>query len=272
MRKVNDKQRRGSSVQGIGMKNILDPSQLLSQTLFVRVVEEKIQHLSIFFDAVRKRILAEKSSLVCRVVPFEIKISGAPPFRPLVSRLFRFPEELKQLQRKPGMLVEQPLLHRDRVISGNDPSLPEIVDRRLAAAILTYMPQPRIAKNRCSPVPLYRASEGLQARIVARCNTVGCIQIAAIQHAIQCFFFRQPLEHKSRGWMLVESHEGPVTELLGPTDIPGNILGPDAMKFPEKRAKPQRCCHSIVRHADALTPQVLDALDSRFAIHIHPKP
>src|SRR5215831_21399515 len=103
-----------SCVQCAWVKEIFDPSELLSQTFFVRVVEKKVQHLSICFDAVGKRILAEESSLVCRVVPFEIKISGAPPFRPLVSRLFRFPEELKQLQRKPGMLVEQPLLHRDR--------------------------------------------------------------------------------------------------------------------------------------------------------------
>src|SRR5262247_3591758 len=129
MRKINEKQRRGSSVQGIRIKNILDPSELLSQTFFVRVVEEEVQHLSICFDAVGKRIVAEESSLVCCVVPFEIEISRAPPFRPLVSRLFRFLEKLKELQRKPGMLVEQPLLHHDRVIRGNDPSLPEIVDR-----------------------------------------------------------------------------------------------------------------------------------------------
>src|SRR5215475_1767965 len=101
----------------------------------------------------------------------------------------------------------------------------------------------------------------MQLWIVARRNTVGCVQIAAIQHAIESFIFRQPLEHKSLGWMLVESHEGAVTELLSPTDIPGNILGLDAVKLPEKRAKPQCCCHSIVRHADALARQVLDALD-----------
>src|SRR5262249_25521760 len=47
--------------------------------------------------AVRKRIVAEQSSLVCHVVPFEIEISRAPPLRSLVGRLFRFPEELKQL-------------------------------------------------------------------------------------------------------------------------------------------------------------------------------
>src|SRR5262245_38546013 len=105
MRKINYKRRRGSSVESSGMKNIFDPSELVSQTFFVRVAEKKIQHLLICFDAVRKRIVAEESSLICRIVPFEIKISRPPPFRPLVSCQFRFSAELKELQRKPGMLV-----------------------------------------------------------------------------------------------------------------------------------------------------------------------
>src|SRR4029434_8786191 len=136
MRKVNYKRGRGSSVESSGMKNIFDPSELVSQAFFVRVAEKKLQHLLICFDAVGKRIVAEESRLICRVVPFEIKISRAPPFRPLVSCLFRFPEELKEVQRKPGMLVEQTVLNRNRVISGNDPSLPEIIDQQLAAPIV----------------------------------------------------------------------------------------------------------------------------------------
>src|SRR4029453_3572127 len=130
MRKVNYKLRRGSSVESSGMKNIFDPSELLSQAFFVRVAEKKIQHLLICFDAVGKRIVAEESSLICRVVPFEIKISRAPPFRPLVSWQFRFPEELKELQGKPGMLVEQTLLNRKGVIGWDDAGLPKIIDHR----------------------------------------------------------------------------------------------------------------------------------------------
>src|SRR4030095_3112474 len=132
--------------------------------------------------------------------------------------------------------------------------------------------QPGIPSDRCSPVPVDLGAEGLQLRIVARRNTVGCIQIAAVQHTIKSFFFRQPLERNSSRWMLVESYEGAVTELLGPANIPGNVLGPDSMKLPKKRAEPERRCHSIIRHAHAFAPQVLDALDSRFAIHVQPEP
>src|SRR4029434_9398835 len=272
MRKVNYKRGRGSSVESSGMKNIFDPSELVSQAFFVGVAEKKLQHLLICFDAVGKRIVAEESSLICRVVPFEIKISRAPPFRPLVSCQFRFPEELKELQRKPGMLVEQTLLNRKGVISRNDAGLAEIVDCHLAAPIVKQFPQPGIPSDRCSPVTVDLAAEGLQLRIVARRNTVGCIQIAAVQHAIKSFFFRQPLEGNSGQRILVESYESAVTELLGPANIPGNVLGPDSVKLLEKRAEPERRCHSIIRHAYALAPQVLDALDSRFAIHVQPDP
>src|SRR4029434_2693221 len=105
---------------------------------------------------------------------------------------------------------------------------------------------------------------------VLRSITVGRTKIAAVQHRIKSFFFRQPLEGNSGRRMLVESYKRAVTELLGPANIPGNVLGPDSVKLPEKRAEPERRRHGIIRHAYALAPEVLDALDSRFAIHVQP--
>src|SRR5262245_59796667 len=136
LRKVNDKRYRGSSVQGTGMKNIFDPSELLGQAFLVGVAKEKFQHLLIGFDAVRKRILAEERSLIRGIVTFEIEISGAPPFRPFVRRVLRFPAELKELQCKPGIFFEQTVLDGKGMVGRNDAGFPEIIDHHLVAAIV----------------------------------------------------------------------------------------------------------------------------------------
>jgi hypothetical protein len=46
--------RRSRSCPTCSGEKIFDPSELLSKTLFVRIAEEKLQHLLIFFDAVGK--------------------------------------------------------------------------------------------------------------------------------------------------------------------------------------------------------------------------
>src|SRR4030095_5343692 len=198
---------------------------------FVTVAEKKLQHLLICFDAVGKRIVAEESSLICRVVPFEIKISRAPPFRPLVSCQFRFPEELKELQRKPGMLVEQTLLNRKGMIGWDDAGLPKIIDHRLAAPIVQQLSQSRIPGDGCSPIAVYAVAEGLQLGIMTGHNAIGCVQITAVQHAVESLFLRQPVQGDTGGRMLVDPEYGPMAELLQPADIPGNLLWLDSVKF-----------------------------------------
>ena len=117
------------------MEKIFDPSQFVCQTLFVRVAEEELQHLLIFFNAIGKGVVAKKSALAVGILTVKIEISRTPTFGPFVSGLFGFPEELEKLQRKPGMFVEHTFLDGNGVIGRDDTGLAEIIGYHLAATI-----------------------------------------------------------------------------------------------------------------------------------------
>ena len=114
-----------SEVQGDGGEHLLDVGPLLRQSLFVRVVDERVQHRLVRLHPVGVRVVAEHCPRLPHVVVAENEVGRHPRGQRAHGELFGLNERVVQVQRHPGVLAVDVAPDHVGVVGGDEPVLLE---------------------------------------------------------------------------------------------------------------------------------------------------
>src|SRR5689334_18659994 len=120
--------------------------------------------------------------------------------------------------------------------------------------------QARVALERCAAVAIY--IQLIKFWIVARLETVGGVDLAAIKHNVESLRGCEPGHRNARRRRGVNIQHAAVAQFRDAPDEPGDLTRRYREQLTQKNSHPERCGHDIVRHTNTLAFKVGQAPDT----------